>query len=643
MVDLSRLFQPFAIRSMMLKNRIVMAPMVTTYCNQDGSVTERLMDYLVARAWGGVGLIETEAAFVRPDGRGFDRQLGIYKDELVPGLQELTRRVHGGGAKIAIQLFHAGRQTTRKVTGSQPVAPSPLADPSTGELPRELSMREIQEVQDAFVQAARRARDAGFDAVELHGAHGYLIGEFMSPFSNRRTDEYGGNPEGWMRFATEIVQKIRQAVGNDYPVLFRMSADEYVPGGLTLTETRPMARMAQDAGVDAISVSAGNYASPGMMIVAPMELPRGLFVPLAAGIKEAVSVPVVAVGRLHNPSLANQVIADGEADLIALGRALLTDPGWAEKAQRGAMDEIRPCISCNEACINYLQREMPISCLVNPGCGKEREYAIAPAPRPKNVVVIGGGPAGLEATRVLAERGHHVTLFEQGPRLGGEFVTAAQAPRKEEISDALRWMIRQVRKSGADVRLGQRATVDDVLKARPDAVVVAAGARPRVPKLPGITREKALVARDVLMGKAMPGRRVLVAGGGAVGCEAAELLSLADKEITVLEMTDSVATDMTPDRRYWVLEELADHDVGLMTNTIIRGMSDGEVQVTHEGHDETIGPFDDVVLALGYEPNSSLAKDLEGRVPELYSIGDAVQVRSAVEAIREGAEIARKI
>jgi len=479
MNDLTHLFQPITIRGMTLKNRVVMAPMVTNYATADGAVTQRLIDYLVARAWGGVGLIEVEASYVRADGRGFPNEVGVDRDELVPGLTELTRLVHEGKAKVAIQLFHAGRQTSAALTGTQPVAPSPLADPSTGELPRELPRAEIVELEEAFVQAARRAQAAGFDAVEVHGAHGYLINQFLSPFSNRRTDEYGGNTRGRARFATNIVRKMRQAVGDDYPILFRISADEYVPGGLTLAEAKVIAGYIEEAGADLISVSAGNYASPGLIIIPTMDLDAGLFVPLAAGVKEAVSVPVMAVGRLHDPVLAEQVLAEGSADLVALGRALLADPGWVEKAQRGEMDHIRPCISCNQACAGYLLAGQPISCLANPGCGREREFTITPVRQPKQVVVVGGGPGGLEAARVLAERGHRVTLFEEDLSLGGEFTVAALTPRKEEISDLLRWMIAQVRSAGVDVRLGERASADDVLRLKPQAVVVASGSGPR--------------------------------------------------------------------------------------------------------------------------------------------------------------------
>lgn len=643
MAHLTHLFRPIKIRGMELKNRLVMAPMVTNYAAEDGSVTQRLIDYLVARAWGGVGLITVEASYVRPDGRGFRNELGIHKDDLIPGLRELTRLVHEGKSKISLQIFHAGRQTSATMTGVQPIAPSPLADPSTGEVPRELSVSEIHEVQDAFVQAARRAKEAGFDAVEVHGAHGYLIGEFLSPFSNRRTDEYGGNLEGRSRFAMEIVQKIRQVVGPDYPIFFRISADEYVTGGLDLAQSKAIARLMEGAGVDCISVSAGNYASPGLIIAPTLDLERAIFVPLAQGIKSVVSIPVIAVGRLHDPSIADQVIAEGQADMVALGRALLTDPGWPEKAERDQVDEIRPCISCNQACINYLLQQQPVSCLVNPGVGREREFAISPAPQSKRVVVVGGGPGGLEATRVLTARGHQVTLFEEDPRLGGEFAVAALAPNKEEFTDSLRWQIRQVYKSGADVRLGHRATADEIVALKPDAVVVATGSRPMVPKLPGLTKARAVVARDVLMGNTVPGPRVAVAGGGGVGLATAEHLALSNREVTIVEATDSVGADTTPDRRYWTLEDLAEHDVGIITDAAIRDLSDGNVVVEHEGHTETIGTFDDVILALGYEPDRSLIKELEGRVPAIYTIGDAVQVRSAVEAIREGAEVGYKI
>lgn len=643
MGDLSHLFRPIKIRGLELKNRVVMAPMVTNYCHEDGSVTQRLIDYHVARAWGGVGLIQVEAAYVRRDGRGFPNQIGIDRDELIPGLRQLTDLVHEGGAKVSVQIFHAGRQTSAAAAGTQPIAPSPLAEPSSGVLPRELAIEEVHQVREAFAQAARRAREAGFDAVEVHGAHGYLIGEFLSPFSNRRTDEYGGSLTGRLRFADEIVRRVRQVVGDDFPILFRLSADEYVAGGLDLPQSRVIAAAMQSAGADAISVSAGNYASPGMMITPPMELERALFVPLAESIKGVVSVPVIAVGRLHDPAIANQVIAEGKADMVALGRALLTDPGWVEKAQRGEVEEILPCISCNQACINNLMEDRAISCLLNPGCGREREFAISPAPRPKHVVVVGGGPGGLEATRVLAARGHRVTLFEEDPRLGGELAVAAQTPRHEEFADALRWMILQVRKSGAEVRLGQRATADAVLGLQPEAVVVAAGARPRVPALPGLEAKRAMVARDVLMGRAMPGQQVLVAGGGSVGVLTAEHLAMMNKDITVLEMTDSVAADMPPDRRFWVLSDLADHEVGILTEATISGVSDAGVQVRHDGHEETVGPFDDIVLALGYEANDALARELEGRVPELHTIGDAAEPRTAVEAIREAAEVARRI
>ncbi|MGQ9681661.1 MAG: oxidoreductase [Anaerolineae bacterium] len=637
------LFQPITIGGLELTNRTVMAPMVTNYCSTDGAPTSRLMEYLGARARGGVGLLVVEASYVRPDGKGFRNELGIHSDDLIPALRELTRRVHEEGSKISIQLFHAGRQTSSTVTGEQPLAPSPLADPSSGELPRELTTAEVTALEDAFAAAARRAQAAGFDAVEVHGAHGYLVNQFLSPFSNRRTDEYGGNTHNRVRFAVNIVRKVRRAVGEGYPVFFRLSADEYVPGGITLSEAKLIAAYLQEAGVDALSVSAGNYASPGLIIIPTMDLDPGLFVPLAAGVKQAVSLPVIAVGRLHDPMLAAQVIAEGSADLVALGRALLTDPDWVRKAERGDIDDIRPCISCNQACIANLLSGQPITCLLNPACGREQELAVRPAGERRRVVVVGGGPAGLEAARVAAERGHSVTLFEEHARLGGEFAIAAFTPRKEELSDALRWMIRAACNAGVDVRAGERATAGRVLQERPDAVIVATGGRPKPADVAGLRDERTHLAREVLMGAVAPGRRVLVAGGGGVGLATAELLAQGDRQVTIVEQLEAVGADLSADRRYWLLADLVEHNVGILTHTSIRGASDGGVLVSHDGHEERLGPFDDFVVALGYEGDTRLQRELAGRVPEVYAIGDAVEPRSAVEAIREGAEVALRI
>lgn len=640
----THLFQPIAIGTLNLPNRLVMAPMVTNYATEDGQVTDRLVEYLATRARGGVGLIIVEASYVRSDGRGFVNQLGIHRDDLVPGLRSLVEAVHAEGAKIAIQLFHAGRQTTSTVTGIQPIAPSPIPDPSTKQLPREMSVAEIQQMEADFVAAARRARDAGFDAIEIHGAHGYLIAQFLSPFSNRRLDEYGGGIAGRSRFACEIVRRVRAVVGRDYPMSFRLSGEECVPGGLSIDQTRIIAALLEAEGIDAVHVSVGNYATQGGLITAPMDVDRGFLVPVVAAIKQVVSVPVIAVDRLDNPLLAEQVLKMGAADLIAVGRGLLTDPELPNKARRGELDAILPCIACNQACIAFLMRQQPISCLLNPACGREREFAIVRAQPSKRVLVVGGGPAGLEAARVLALRGHTVHLAEEDAQLGGDFAAAAIPPKKEEIADALRWMIREVERLGVSVTVGTPATPQMVERLRPDAVIVATGTRPIRPRIPGIERVDVLFGRDVLLGRQTVGERVLVIGGGAVGLEVAEFLAVQQKQVTVVEMSDSFGIGLESGHLYWVRETLRRCAAILLDRTTVETVEeDGTVRVWRDGRGEALGPFDNLVLAVGSKPNDQLYQELRTRVPEVYLIGDAVQPRSAVEAILEANTTARAI
>ncbi|MEM3726324.1 MAG: NADH:flavin oxidoreductase, partial [Candidatus Bathyarchaeia archaeon] len=396
-----KLFEPFQIGTMKLKNRIVMPPMGTNFSNEDGTVTQRLTNYHVERAKGGVGLIIVEGAYVEPRGKGSIKQLGVDHDNKIPGLRDLVTAVKANGAKVALQLFHGGRQSHSSIIGTQPVSASEVPCRLTGETPRALTTSEIEELVEVFAEAARRVKEAGFDAVEIHGAHGYLINQFLSPLTNKRTDKYGGDVKKRARFLLEILERIREKVGESYPVLCRINGDDYIEGGIKLEEAKIIAKMLEDGGVDALHISGGIYDSPIPVTTAPMALPHGVMVHLAAGIKKVVNVPVIAVGRLDDPKLAEEILQQGKADLVSMGRALLADPYLPKKIADGALDEINPCIACDE-CIGRLFFNEDIACTVNAALGREEEYRIEKAKVRKRVLVVGGGPAGMEAARVSA-------------------------------------------------------------------------------------------------------------------------------------------------------------------------------------------------------------------------------------------------
>src|SRR5579884_2151096 len=409
----SILFEPFQLRHLRLKNRIVMPPMGMGFAHEDGTVSDRMIRYYRQRAESGVGMIVVENCIVDPNVLGVGPELGLWSDEQLPGLERLRNALRPSGSVVGLQLNHMGRQTTL----GHPVAPSPIPTSPRGPLPKVLSEAEIEDIVGKFVAAARRAAAAGFDFVEIHGAHGYLICEFLSPLSNRREDRYGGDPERRLEFPRRIVRGIRDALGATFPIQFRISASEYVEGGLDLDQTAEISRRLVAFGVDSISVSAGNWQTLHY-IMAPMFMPEGYLAADAARIKQAVNVPVIAVGRIHTPELAERILQSGQADLIAVGRGLIADGEWARKLAEGRPDDIRPCISCN-TCVDYVSRALEARCTVNAVLGREYDLEYAPAARPHRVVIVGGGPAGLEAARVARLRGHEVILIEKDTRLGG--------------------------------------------------------------------------------------------------------------------------------------------------------------------------------------------------------------------------------
>jgi 2,4-dienoyl-CoA reductase-like NADH-dependent reductase (Old Yellow Enzyme family)/thioredoxin reductase len=640
MSEFGNLSQPIKIGTMEVKNRFVMAPMAGNYAEDDGSVTQRLKAYLGARAKGGVGLIIAGNAFVHPSGQLVPKDVGIYKDELTDGLKGLVDEVHQYDTKIALQIAHAGRQTLSAMTGLPIVAPSPIPCPYLQEMPREMTKEDIDGMVEAFVKAAGRAKAAGFDAVEIHGAHGYLVNQFLSPHSNQRSDEYGGSLENRARFPLEILKGIRAEVGDDFPVLYRVSAEEYVPDGLTIEDTKQFAVMLVENGIDAIDISGGVYASAAMIVPPISDIPKGLFVENAAATKKAIEgrVPVIVVGGINNPVMAEEIIDSGKADMVALGRPLLADAEFPSKTIAGKPREIRKCIACNQGCIDRVFVGAGMACVLNALTGREHEYDLdEKAARKKRVLVVGGGAGGLEAARVAALRGHEVFLYEKSQELGGQLNVAAIPPHKGEIKGFIDFLVSQVKSLGVNIKVGQEVDGNALDAIKPDAAIVATGSTAIIPDMPGIGTKKSATAREVLAGD--PGAfagNVVVVGGGSVGCETAEFLADGGAKVTVVEMLDDVSTDVGGARKFLIMDRLNKKGVKILTQKEATEVKADGLVVEKDGQPETITDVDALVWAVGSTPDTSMEKLLEDKNIPLSKVGDCVEPRKILDAVHEG-------
>ena len=630
------LFSPITINGMTVKNRAVMPPMATGYANADSMVSDRLISYQARRAKGGTGLIITEVCAVVPRGKGFPNELGVWNDEFIPGLAKIPSELHRHGAKAALQLHHAGRETFESAVGAKPEAPSAIPSAVLGQPCEAMSLERIAELIDAFAKAAGRAREAGFDAVELHGAHGYLLNQFLSPFSNKREDEYGGSDENRMRFILEIISAVRKFVGRDFPVWIRVSADELVRGGYDLSFMQKFAPRMVAAGIDAIHCSVGVYSTPGGLSIASMDTDPGFNLFRARALKEVVNVPIIGVGRINNPELADQAIARGDADLISFGRQHLTDPDFINKAHDGALEDIRWCTACNQGCIERLSFEMKsATCSFNPECGREYKGPAPKADPPKRVWVIGSGPAGLSAAMSAAAIGHNVEVFEKEAQPGGQLLSASRPPHKAVFMDWVNWSLRQLGKSSVPVYCSHALSAEEIIKQKPDAVILACGAYPVTVPIPGLDSPIVADARDVLTGKVDLKGPVVILGAGYVGMETADYLLAKGIAVTVLEMQINPPVTKFSAHGYWLHKRIKDGGGRLIFGAKVLAIDDDTVRY-HKMDSEKNEKAALIVTAMGARSENSLESVLKELTISYRIVGDAKSPRRILEAIHEG-------
>lgn len=642
---------------MELKNRIAYAPMLTLWANpDDGSVSERHMRWYEERVKGGIGFAMTEAVGAYPTMTGgMEGFASLYlgENENIPCFAKLAELFHSHDVKVGMQIAEAGETGALAVMLDpeyEVLLPSmlPQSDVATAfkTMPffppvkmKEVTTEEIEGIEEAFAAAARRAKQAGFDCVEIHSAHGTLHSTFLSPRFNKRTDKYGGSWENRTRFTVETIERVREAVG-DFPIFVRISADELLGElgitGITINDTvRIIAPRLEAAGVDCIDVSAGLVAQTTYGITVPLYLPRGCWIPYAEAVKKAVNIPVIGVGNINDLRLAEKHIEEGKVDIIYLGRQIICDPETPKKYMEGRFEDIRMCIGCLEGPCT--------TCAINFDAGKEGEFPITPAEKPKKVLVAGGGVAGMEAARIAALRGHEVILCEKSQKLGGLVLVAAAEPIKVELKNIVDYLEAQIRKLLVKVKLEVEVTPEVVQKLKPDAVIIATGSSPKIPSVAS-GKPNVITQDDLFKGKAKLGDKIVVWGLG-LGAETAVSLAKKGKKVTIIgsEMHLALHLMTVVGRRLWILNKVKQLGINVLSETRVEDITAGDVTVIDKGGGRRTIPADTVVIAVGRKPNRDLIEALKGRVPELHEIGDCSMPRNIASAIRGANEVARKI
>jgi 2,4-dienoyl-CoA reductase-like NADH-dependent reductase (Old Yellow Enzyme family)/thioredoxin reductase len=641
-----RLFSSLQVGGVKLSNRVMMPSMGSNLADNQGQVTQAMLDYYAARAAGQPGLMVVEAACVHPSGRVIERHFMCHDSSTLDGLKRLADVIKPHGTPAVVQLIHGGRNSHPRLVGEL-LAPSSLRGPTSKSTPRAMTLLEIEAMVECFVRAAERVIQAGFDGVEVHAAHEYLVHQFLTPYCNLRQDKYGGDLAGRIRFALEVADAVRGALSADHILAFRLSGDDHVRNGIHPPQAAEIARLLEQAGANLISVTGGVYETPHM-VVPPLPMPVGTHLQAAEVVGQAVSIPVAGVGRVHTAAQAEQALQ--RVDLIACGRAFLADPLWLRKAAQGKESLTRPCIGCNQGCIDRVLEGLAITCVSNPWLGREEEQAsLVPAEEPARVVVVGGGLAGMETARGLGKLGHDVVLFESGPQLGGQLLLSAVPPGKEEFLRLVEFYQAALDQlANVEIRLGVKAKVSDVCKLNPNAVVVATGSEPVLPRIPGAEKAPMVSARAVLAGTAKVGKRVAVLGGGNLGSEVAHYLAVKGHEVCIIELGLGIANDLGPARRYLLRRDLGVHKIRRHVRSQVRRLFPDRVAFLHIMPDGTrqpteLGPLDTFVAALGSRPRESLFLALESKVGAIFLIGDSLSPSRMGDATAEGARTAASI
>lgn len=638
------LFQPITINGLTLKNRIQVSAMCTCYPDENGLPTEKWTRYWERKARGGWGLLWTENYGVTEHANSFRRQAGLWCDEQIPAHREFVKRVHDAGGTIGCQIYHAGRQTTFKAQGVRPVSSSAIREGTMPDTPRALTTEEVWEIIECFGDAARRAVECGFDAVEVHAGHGYLINQFLSPAINRRFDEFGGNIVNRGRMMVEAIKAVRRNVGPNFPISVRLSVFDGIPGGIEINEAKVYAKMAVEAGADMIHCTQGTYSSREF-VIPPSTQPKAMFAKNAWEIKQVVNVPVVATARINDPYIADSIIAQGEADMVTMARSSLADPQMPHKAREGRYEDIIHCIGCCQGCTGELGRGGITRCMVNPLTGMEDEFDMETVSDPHKVFVAGGGVAGCASAIVAAMKGHSVTLFEQSDTLGGQWIAAATPPGKEEYDSYLIWQHRRLKQLGVDIRLSTELTRSIVEEEKPDTVIIATGSDPLMPPIPGLRDNPIVVpAIKVLRGVEHidPGKKVLVAGGGLVGAEVAEHMAVhGARDVSIVEMLPDIMVDGEKSPKKLILQKFREHGVHIYTSTKLEAVRENSVVVSDVNNPENtwaIGDLDVVIMALGVRSHNTLEAELQGLGCKVIVAGDSESGKKGFKNIQQGFE-----